>query len=158
MRIVTLAWILAVLLSPLWSMSADIPRSDEQQEPQLGMPRPPRTPLLFTRVEGNQKQSLEVRYLDPRTISVKFDKSGTCSRHEKMTAKIKPYWWLGAETDENESGEAVAVQEYVYGKGRKCSIYLRIDEGQWEQATVRESPGCSNSCPASAEPMYLKKR
>lgn len=158
MRIASLACITTLLALPPWSISADIPKPDGQQEPQLKMPRPPRNPLLFRRIAGDQKQSLEVRYLGPRTISFKLDKSGRCSGHERGTAKIKPYWWLGVETDENEAGEAVPVQEYVCGKNGKCTIYVRIDEDQWEQATVKESPGCSKSCPASTAPMYLKKR
>lgn len=158
MSIAFLACMTTLLGLPTWGISSDLPKLFIQQEPQLKMPRPPRNPLLFTRVAGDQKQSLKVRYLGPGTIRFRLDKSGTCSRHETGTAKIKQHWWLGVEMDENEAGEAVAVQEYVYGKNGKCTIYVRIDEDRWEQATVKESAGCSKSCPVSAEPMYLKKR
>lgn len=153
MRIVSLASLTTLLVLPPLCISADIPKTDFQQEPQLKMPHPPRNPLRFTRVMGDQKQSLEVRYLDDRTISFKLDKSGRCSGRVKGTAKLKQYWWLGFETDENEAGEAVAVQEYVYVRDGKCTIYVRIDEDHWEMATVKESPGCSKNCPASPEPM-----
>lgn len=158
MRIASLACLTILLVLPPWSISADLPKPDGRQEPQLKMPPPPRNPLRFTRAAGDQKQSLKVRYRSPGSISFKLDKSGICNRHETGTAKIKQHWWLGVETDENEAGEAVAVQEYVYNKNGKCTIYVRIDEDQWEQATVRESPGCSKSCPASTESMHLKKR
>lgn len=158
MRIVSLMCVTTLLVLPPWCISADMPNPEGQQKPQLKMPRPPRNPLIFTGGVGGQKQSLEVRYLNPGTISFKLDKSGRCSGREKGTAKIKQYWWLGFETDENKAGEAVAVQEYVYGRNGKCAIYVRIDEDQWQQATVKESPGCSKSCQASAEPMYLEKQ
>lgn len=159
MNIRTLAWVTAALLAPVPSIGADQSMQfDEQQEPKLSMPRPPQAPLLFTRAKGSEKQSLEVRYVNPRTISFRFDKSGACSRHEQGMATIKPYWWLGAETDENEAGEAMAVQEYVHNKSSQCTIYVRIDEGDWEQATIKEAAECSENCPASAEPMHLQDR
>jgi len=159
MKIGLIAWVAAALLAPIPGIGADQPMQfDEQQEPQLSMPRPPWASLLFTQVKGSEQQSLEVRYVNPRTISFRFDKSGACSRHEQGMATAKPYWWLGAETNENEAGEVVTVQEYVYNKSSNCTIYFRIDEGDWEQATISEAAECGKNCPASAEPMHLEKR
>lgn len=135
------AWIAAALLAPA---------------PAIGVgpvPCPPQTPLLFARTDGSGKQSLEVRYKTARSISFRLDKSGTCSRHEQGTAVVQPYSSLGAETDENDVGEMVAVREYVFRKSDQCSIYVRIDESEWKQASVKESSQCSNRCPVSEEAM-----
>lgn len=157
MKIGALAWITAALLAPIPGMGAGPVHPDELAEPRLDAPRPPHGPLLFTRTSGRGKQSLELRYMDSRTISFRLEKSGTCNRHEQATATVKPYWWLAAETDENEAGEMIAVQEYVFRKANQCTIYVRIDESEWKQATVKESPQCTKECPLSEEAMGLKK-
>lgn len=141
MKFGALAWLTAALLTPALSIGAE--------------PCPPHTPLRFTQAKGKVKQSLEVRYVDARTISFMLDKSGTCSRHEQGTATLKPSTSLGAETDENEAGEMVAVREYVFAKSDHCTMYVRIDEGQWKQATVKESSQCSNRCRISEKAMPL---
>lgn len=117
------------------------------------MPYPPQSPLRFMLVKGNDRQWLEVSYVDPHTISFKISKSGTCSRNEQGNARIVNYWWLGAETDENEAGDSIAVHEYVYNKSSKCSISFRIDEGDWTLATIREASECSPQCHVLSEAM-----
>jgi hypothetical protein len=92
--------------------------------------------------------------LRPGLIGFKFDKTGACELHEKGTASIQPCWWLGIETDENEAGEAVAVQQYVFRKNSRCTMYLRIDEDGWSQATVAVPPECRPGCRISGEPMH----
>lgn len=156
MKIGIIAWIMAALLTPTLNVGAEPAQLNNPEEPQLDMPRPPHTPLLFTRTNGRGKQTLEVRYVDPRTIIFRLEKSGACSRQERGTATIKPYWWWGAETDENAAGEMISVQEYVFEKSKQCTIYVRINESEWKQATVKESSQCSKSCPASEEAMRLK--
>jgi hypothetical protein len=125
-----------------------------EKEPHLSMPRPPHSVMYFTRSRRADHQSLEVRYLRPGIVSFKFDKTGACELHEKGTASIQPCWWLGVETDENEAGEAVAVQQYVFTKNNRCTMYLRIDEDGWSQATMIASRECSKGCPTSDEPMH----
>ena len=68
---------------------------DELHEPERGMPHTPRTPVVFHVANKREQQSLEVKYLDSKTVSFRLDKSGTCNLHEKGIARIKPYWWLG---------------------------------------------------------------
>jgi hypothetical protein len=155
MKIGSVAVMIIALLAPMPNMGHGS-LLGEQQEPERCVPRPPRTPLRFKAADRSGTQSVEIRFPDSRTISFRFDKSGTCNRHEEGTAKIRAYWWLGAESDENEAGEEVGVTEYVYDKDNKCSIYLRIDEGQWQQATVSEAGECGKNCPISTQPMHLK--
>ncbi|QXE89227.1 hypothetical protein KP001_12225 [Geomonas subterranea] len=156
MKLILLAWVIVVLLSaPPVAATEQQPHDEQREEPRRAMPHPPQSPLRFTQARGNERQSLEVTYIDPKTIVFRLAKSGTCSRHEQGRAKIISNWWLGAETDENEAGEAIAVQEYTFSKNSKCNINFRIDEGKWGQATVREAAACNAKCPASAEPMHL---
>ncbi|QXE87416.1 hypothetical protein KP003_03135 [Geomonas nitrogeniifigens] len=159
MKMVPLGWLTIVLLAATPVIAAEQPPRDEQRlEPRRAMPHPPKSPLRFVQVKGNERQSLEVTYIDPRTIAFRITKSGACNRHEQGRATVAKNWWLGAETDENEAGEAIAVQEYVYRKSGTCSINLRIDEGDYTQATIREASECSPECGVSEEAMYLQKR
>ncbi|MBJ6751002.1 hypothetical protein [Geomonas anaerohicana] len=158
MKMMRLALVIVVLLAAPVTAAEQPSRDEQRQEPRRATPHPPRSPLRFTLVKGKERQSLEVTYLDPKTIAFKIAKSGTCNRHEHGKASIAGYWWLGAETDENEAGEAIAVQEYVYSKNNKCTINLRIDEEDWTQATIRESTDCSLDCHLSAESMHLRKQ
>jgi hypothetical protein len=146
----------APLLLTGTSAGESLSQSPEEQPPQLVMPQPPRTPLLFRSTSGRNKQSVEVRYVRPGIIKFRINKTGACERDEQGTASVKPYWWLGVETDENESGEAIPVQEYSFKKSSRCIIYIRIDEGEWKQATITEAPECSKGCSVSEQPMHLK--
>lgn len=157
MKVMFLAWLLVVLL-PVPLVAAEQTSHDDQlHEPERAMPHPPQSPLRFMLVKGNDRQWLEVSYVDPHTIAFKISKSGTCSRHERGNARILSYWWLGAETDENEAGDSIAVHEYVYTKSSKCSISFRIDEGDWTQASLHEAAECSPKCHLSLESMHPKK-
>ncbi|MBU5639036.1 hypothetical protein KOM00_20145 [Geomonas sp. Red69] len=157
MKMVPLGWLTIVLLAATPVAAAEQLSHDEQrEEPRRAMPHPPQSPLRFMLVKGNERQSLEVTYIDPRTIAFRITKSGTCNRHEQGRATVAKNWWLGAETDENEAGEAIAVQEYVYSKSSTCSINLRIDEGDWTQATIREAARCNPNCHLSEESMHPK--
>ncbi|GFO63187.1 hypothetical protein [Geomonas paludis] len=159
MKIMPLTWVIVVLMTAAKVAAAELPSRDEQrQEPRRATPHPPQSPLRFTLVKGNERQSLEVTYIDSKTIDFKIAKSGTCRRDEHGKARIAGYWWLGAETDDNQAGVAVAVQEYVNSKNSKCTISLRIDEGDWTQATIQESAECRPDCKLSAESMHLRKR
>ncbi|MBU5615410.1 hypothetical protein [Geomonas azotofigens] len=158
MKMMHLAGIVVMLLAAQVAAAEQPSRDEQRQEPRRATPHPPQSPLRFTLVKGKERQSLEVTYLDPKTIVFKIAKSGACSRHEQGKARIAGYWWLGAETDENEAGEAIAVQEYTYSKNNQCTIDLRIDEGEWLQATIRESTECSPDCHLSAESMRLRKQ
>ncbi|ACH37801.1 MAG: hypothetical protein ACD_55C00083G0003 [uncultured bacterium] len=157
MKINAFVWMILALLASTPPLGAEPVQLDEDSEPRLDMPCPPHTPLRFVQTKGRVNQSLEVRYVDARTIAFKLDKSGRCSRHEQGTATIKENWWLGAETDENETGDMIPVREYVFEKSKQCTIYVRIDETEWKQATVKESSQCSKSCPASEEAMGNEK-
>ncbi|UPU35263.1 hypothetical protein M1B72_17720 [Geomonas paludis] len=159
MKIIPLTWVIVVLMAAAPVTAAEQPSRDEQrQEPLRATPHPSQSPLRFTLVKGKERQSLEVTYVDSKIVFFKIAKSGTCSRNEHGKARITGYWWLGAETDENEAGEAIAVQEYVYRKNSKCTINVRIDEGGWTQATIQESAECNPACHLSAESMDLRKQ
>ncbi len=141
----------ALMLSTSSGYGADEIAQCGERAPRLSMPHAPRRPVVFARTVGRDRESLQVRYISPGTMKFNFDKKGRCSRHETGIAKIKPCWWLGAETDENEAGEAIAVTEYVFDKNRACSMTFRIDEGGWTRSTVTESAACSAGCPSSGE-------
>lgn len=159
MKRMLLAGLLVMLLPVAPVVAAEQTSQDEQQqEPQRAMPHPPQSPLRFMLVKGNDRQWLEVSYVDPKTMAFMIVKSGTCSRHEQGKAKITNYWWLGAETNENEAGEAFAVQEYIYSKSSKCTISLRIEEENWTQATLHEAADCSPNCHLFAESMHLTEQ
>lgn len=151
MKICVFTGVVAALLAPIPSIGAD--HSPQLDGPPTRIPGLPQTRLIFTRANGDGTQSLKLRYVDARTIRFRFDKSGICSRLEEGTATATPYGWLGAETDENDAGEAVAVSEYVYNKNSNCMIYFRIDEAGWSRASISEAAECNSKCPASEEPM-----
>ncbi|MBJ6802719.1 hypothetical protein [Geomonas propionica] len=153
MKLILVVAVVVLFLSPTQALAAEEPC----HAPQRAMPRPPWSPLRFALTNGNDRQSLEVEYIDGKTISFRIKKSGTCTRHERGRATIAEKWCMGAETDENEAGEAVAVEEYVYKKGTQFTIYIRIDESAWMQATIREAAECSNNCLTSSDLMQLKK-
>lgn len=149
--------IICALLAPGVSCGEDGSLMCGEPEPSLTMPRAPYRPLVFTRVDGRKREALSIRYSQPGAVSFEFRMTGRCNREEQGVATLKPCWWLGAETDENEAGEAVFVQEYVFRKNKDCSMFLRIEEGEWKQATISESKGCSKGCPASGDLMRLRK-
>lgn len=158
MKMIKVALITMVLLATSPVMAAEITAHDEQrQAPERAMPHPPRSTLRFALVKGKKRQSLEVIYVDSRTIAFKLKMSGACNRKEHGRATITKNWRLGAETDENEAGEAIAVQEYIYSKSGKCTISFRIDEGDWAQATMQETAECSPDCHLLAESMPMRK-
>jgi hypothetical protein len=146
-------FIATTLMAPAPRTAAGGSQLCGEREPHLAMPRPPHSVMYFTRNHRADRQALEVRYLRPGIVSFKFDKAGACEVHEKGTASIQPCWWMGVETNENEAGEAVAVQQYVFTKNSRCTMYLRIDEDGWSQATMVVPPECSQGCRISGEPM-----
>lgn len=153
LKALQLVFIATTLMAPAPLAASGGSQLCGEKEPHIAMPRPPHSVMHFTRNHGADHQSLEVRYLRPGRMSFKFDKTGACEVHEKGTASIQPCWWLGVETNENEAGEAVAVQQYVFTKNSRCTMYLRIDEDGWSQATMVVPPECSQGCPISGESM-----
>ncbi|WP_224984858.1 hypothetical protein [Geomonas agri] len=157
MKLSPIAVLVSLFLSATFVLAVEEPAQYEQRhELHRVMSHPPHSPLRFTLANGKERQSLEVKYVDAMTISFRIEKSGTCSRNERGKATIAEKWWLGAETDENEAGEAVNVQEYVYEKDKQCTIYIRIDEATWSQATIQEAADCCRICMTSTDTMHLK--
>jgi len=150
MRTLQIALMVTVLLIPVPLTASDALQLCGEEEPTLAVPHPPRSLMKFTRSDRSYLESLKISYLEPGRISFTFDRTGTCELHEKGTALIKPCWWLGLETDENEAGETIAVQEYIFHKSSRCKMYLRIDEEEWSQATIVLATECSE-CISSSE-------
>lgn len=125
--------------------------------PPVEKQKPPRTPLEYVLKDALGRQKLSLIY--SRAGSVDFDlrRTGLCERNERGTAVLKPCWWLGVETEEDDAGEAYAVQDYVYERPDGCTMYLRIAEDSWQSASLRESSACSKSCPASTALMHRKR-
>lgn len=110
------------------------------------------------RASGRERQTLTLRYRRAGSVDFEFHRTGLCERRDKGTAVLKPCWWLGAESDEDEkSGDAYFVQEYVFEKSPGCSMHFRIGEGDWKLATVDESGECSKRCVASPKQMHIQK-
>ena len=154
----TTYFIFGALLLPTLSCGEGDSQLCKEAAPPVTMPRLPYSPLVFSRVDGGNNQTLSLQYSRAGAVNFEFRKTGSCDRQDRGTATIKPCWWLGAESDENEAGETIFVQEYRFKKDEYCTMYLRIGEGDWKQATISESEACSKSCPASGEIMHLRKR
>ena len=128
-----------------------------EPEPPLVKPKAPYSTLQYRLRDRRGRQTLSVRYgLAAGTVDFELKRTGQCESRVKGTAVIKPCWWLGAETDEDESGNAYFVQEYVSETKHGCTIHLRIGEGDWRFAWVHDE--CNTPCAASAERMYLEKQ
>lgn len=101
MKLLSVASVVVLSLMPALALATEEPTHHEQRhEPKRAMPRPPSSPLLFELLKVNERQGLEVKYIDANTIAFRIRKTGTCSRHEQGRATIAGNWWLGAEMDE----------------------------------------------------------
>jgi hypothetical protein len=105
--------------------------------------------------KGDQRQQLAVSYKSETEIEfyLSFEKGGNCKNEISGKAENKNAGG-DAETDDDNEGNAYAVNEFLYENGN-CVIAIRIATDEKDKATVQFS-GCG-SCVEQSELLMLNK-